>query len=957
MLKRSDVATVFVCLVFVHFLVSLYTLYTVSEGTATTRRGYLGVLRDTIQFPSLSLKGFGYYSDGDLNIGSLPSSNLIATVVRSAIELDAATVLGYSLRQSVSCLDHVNRLSGDNKDDDASPTGGPTSRVYCIARLYYDSSVLDVRQMVSSVHNGTVDLTAKLQQAGWMEVIPLNLSTSSLDPGHGDRGDADLFTSLFLEFDDPRFKFRQMLYISPRAYCNTDLSILFDSDKPQGLLPHYAPAGGGDNEMPTLTVLCLTAADFYSSGDEPVLFMAVPIPGMRRDHQNNLRFACRGDLAAGERFAPKLLVDLSRTARRRSSLFLKAPRRDYDWYRHIDSKISFGFFNRDDFMSMMRSVAPTNFMETPDDVEQRLWWGKLEAAAEHAQRRMSRSMYWSNAQNWVAKAGSSEGLLAAVGTELESVVATQASMLELLNLTSPQMRLQLGKPGESCLQACAAINYGCAPKALDWWLPNSCEMLQRLFVECDKCTVDLSGKGVAPAYRQADSLCIARYARSRQRASCNASLPGYSRACTCFETNAQFSAVVRKLSPQDLDLLFSKNATEKRQALPGGDLPAVPPLSADDAKRAIKVKPGESCPCPVSSAYGRTEEEEWQCLGYLGNFSNVAKIEPMLSNLKFGRTAKYQIVYENPCVRAIAKPPQKSFPLEPYAEYVAFEIDRLLQLKYVPPTTWLFLPLMLMESAAEFFKNGGTEGAKSAKSYASWLSEEVMEYAVQHRLTTIDPNSHKMVLGCSVQLWVDGARWHRATPLEYDDAYISLLTQESAKLHEQGKLVSNPSVRKAILNTDSKVKNVEKVLPYISDTVIFDTILANDDRSSQKNSHVYRHGLENEYRYLHLDQGKSFYQQRVVSKFTLNDLDDDPSKEAVGFQSICMFRTTTTKLLKQLSSGGLMRRLTDLVPAPIRQQFSNNQLHWAQARVDAIQRHVDLCVKKVGEEAALPWKF
>jgi hypothetical protein len=973
------VATIFVCLIFVHFLVSLYTLYSVSEGTSTTRRGYLGVLHDSIRFPSLSLRGFAFYSNGDMNIGSLPSSNLIATVIRSPMEVDAALVLGYSLRQSVSCLDHMNSppapdllgSSGSDQQATGHSTSSSSSRVYCISRVYYDPALVDVRAMPSTIHNATIDLTVKLQQAGWMEVTPLNVSLTQFSQN-------DLFTSLFLEFEDPRFRFRQLLYLSPRSYCNTDLTDLFDAEKSMGLLlPHYAPAATADGpSVPELTVLCLTASDFYLDGsEEPVLFVAVPIPGMRRHHQAALRFSCRGNLATAERFAPSQLVGLSKASRRRAQLQRKGKIRDYDWWRHVADTIPLGFFALEDFRAMMRSVALTNTMQESDDVEKRLWWEMYEAAAEHARRRFTRSMFWSSAQLWTARAGSTEGQLVAVGTEAESLLPPLQTLYGRLNLTSPQMKLLLGRPGESCLQTCASINYGCAPKALDWWLPNSCEMLRRLFSECDKCTVDLNSKGLGPAYRPADNLCVARYPRSPVRSACNASNVAYARACTCFETSAQFSAVVRPLAAEDMKDLLEDSMAEKSlgdvaarrlaRVDPPGGVPSLSPqgegTSVNDKQRKRAAKQEEEaasgpCPCPEGTAFAATEEQEWVCLSYISNLSNVVKIQPMLSNVKFGRTAKFEISYARSCVRAVAKPPQKSFPLEPYAEYVAFEIDRLLEMKYVPPTSWLFLPLMQLESSAETFKNGAKAGADAAKSYATWLSEEVMEYAIQRRLTAIDPHSHKMVLGCSVQLWVDGARWHRGTPLEYDDAYISLLTAESARLYKAKKLFTTPAVRQSILNTPAKLQNVELVLPYLSDTVVFDTILANDDRSSQKNSHVYRNSLENgQYLFLHIDQGKSFYQHRVVSKFTLNDLDDDPSKDAVGFQSVCMFRTKTATLLRQLSNGGLMRRLVDLVPAPIRQQFSNNQLHWAQGRVDALQRHVDLCVKILGDDVANPW--
>ena len=138
------------------------------------------------------------------------------------------------------------------------------------------------------------------------------------------------------------------------------------------------------------------------------------------------------------------------------------------------------------------------------------------------------------------------------------------------------------------------------------------------------------------------------------------------------------------------------------------------------------------CVCPQTTSCDADIQREQLCLEYLSNWSNVNRVVPMKSNLRFGRTAKLRVHFNDPCVTAVAKLPQALFPLEPYAEYTAFEIDRMLHLRYVPPTTWLFIPVSTIEAAAAHFANVPqwklVENIhdNTTHDYAKWISEEVL---------------------------------------------------------------------------------------------------------------------------------------------------------------------------------------------------------------------------------------
>lgn len=239
------------------------------------------------------------------------------------------------------------------------------------------------------------------------------------------------------------------------------------------------------------------------------------------------------------------------------------------------------------------------------------------------------------------------------------------------------------------------------------------------------------------------------------------------------------------------------NSTEQRQTPPVVD--AVPPKRQEqdgvrsptpalhrDSSETVTDEQYRSCPCPPVAMCADADREQ-RCLEYLANYSNVESVRPMISNLRVGRTAKLRLRYRNPCVEAIAKLPQSLFPLEPYAEYVAFEIDRVLGFGYVPATTFTFLPIADIEAAAADFANkprsagkreagGGTPLVTDpAHEYARWVSAEVLGFAMKKGLIVAHPATGKLVLGCSVQLFLRTVRPPQRTVLAEEDGYAQLL--------------------------------------------------------------------------------------------------------------------------------------------------------------------------------------
>jgi hypothetical protein len=211
-----------------------------------------------------------------------------------------------------------------------------------------------------------------------------------------------------------------------------------------------------------------------------------------------------------------------------------------------------------------------------------------------------------------------------------------------------------------------------------------------------------------------------------------------------------------------------------------------------------------------------------------------------------------------------------------------------------------------------------------------------------------------------VQLFVHGTRWQQGTELAYEDSYLSLLTGDNAVKHSQGKLVTDPAIQRTILRSKTQQKNVDAVLQYLSDTIVFDTILGNDDRSSRKNSNVYRTS-QGVHRFVLIDQGKSFYTEKVVSRFTLaidGNAENGHGARDRGPGSVlpmCMFRRETVARLKLMVNGRMFLKLKSILPPPIVKHLTEHRLHWAQARADLVLRHVQACVAKYREDVVLPW--
>lgn len=477
------------------------------------------------------------------------------------------------------------------------------------------------------------------------------------------------------------------------------------------------------------------------------------------------------------------------------------------------------------------------------------------------------------------------------------------------NITTTNLTIVVSEPGASCLSACAGRSLGCAPAALEWWFPNSCGALRSFMPHHDwYCHYDANPMlaAVAPAARFHDGYLIVRDQRSVPRnATCSASLPDVERVCTCIHSRAAATAEMLPLTPTDVHRLESSVLW-----------PASSVIDAVEKKSAAE----SSCPCP-SKPYASSEDNEARCLEYLSNFSNVRRLAAMSNNVKFGRTAKFKVQYHDSCVEAILKPPQSSFPLEPFAEYIAFEIDRALRIHLIPPTSWMFLPITAIE-----------EASRSESSFSQWVSQEVLVHVLQNRLTSVDPKSSAVLVGCSVQLFIRGARWQRGTPLNYDDRTLDLL------------------IPSALVQSEQPPRNT-RLLAYLSDSMLLDTILANDDRGSQKNSNVFPVG-KGQFEPLLLDQGKSLYNQEVRSRYTVR-LTDSPTLEtrsSADGTPLCLFRKSTKSAILSLEGHArLSERIKRFVPPQIWKAVGQKRLHWMDYRVERLRGHIANCVRLLGE--------
>lgn len=493
---------------------------------------------------------------------------------------------------------------------------------------------------------------------------------------------------------------------------------------------------------------------------------------------------------------------------------------------------------------------------------------------------------------------------------------------------------------------------------------------------------------------------------------------------------------------------------------------------------------GKHCVCPqVTRCYDA--EIEMRCLEYLSDFQNVIRVRPMVSSLQRGRTAKFHLYYKDACVESVVKPPQSLFPLEPYSEYAAFELDRMLDLGNIPPTTWMFVPVSEIEIAARDFQNSWSNKKRSSSKngsaldhdtvYASWIAKEVLVYAMNHAKVIPHPSTGQMVLGCSVQLFIRSTRSPFNTPLQMSNDFNSILRydgtvhatidaalqgkrrvedQELASLFghytqtlqlkmRKDEAAARELKRRGVAPSDVPQKIAVKdrkfdllfgqslndidlddetvreprgvpsyvtatakalnrlvyskpsnfaarealplVLENIAETLLFDTILGNDDRSATKNSHIYtlnlsdipqkcnvlehirhkivleqksgnaRHGvyhkddsvaLQNStsllLRYVWLDQGKSFYTEELPhGAFSDNLL--HPS-------SVCVFHRATLAGIRALGNGGFYRHMKEIVPRPLLEAISEKRLVWASKRVDVILYHFHQCVDALGGE-------
>ena len=188
----------------------------------------------------------------------------------------------------------------------------------------------------------------------------------------------------------------------------------------------------------------------------------------------------------------------------------------------------------------------------------------------------------------------------------------------------------------------------------------------------------------------------------------------------------------------------------------------------------------------------------------------------------------------------------------------------------------------------------------------------------------------------------------------FDDRYLGLLSFESAKMFAR---LARQTVTRRGLGTLAmewcerrQKKHLDAVLAYLSDTIVFDTILGNDDRTSQKNSNVYMNKQETL-------PVRTFGSRKIVLQgkyhITVSDqctivLQSVHTDIETGVSDLCLYRRKTSEALNSLQ-GTLVGAFQTNSPSPIWKRIEERRLYWAETRLELVEIKFGKCVNRLGE--------
>eukprot|EP01059_Diplonema_ambulator_P034151 TRINITY_DN74_c3_g1_i2.p2 TRINITY_DN74_c3_g1~~TRINITY_DN74_c3_g1_i2.p2 ORF type:complete len:480 (+),score=152.95 TRINITY_DN74_c3_g1_i2:1827-3266(+) len=331
-----------------------------------------------------------------------------------------------------------------------------------------------------------------------------------------------------------------------------------------------------------------------------------------------------------------------------------------------------------------------------------------------------------------------------------------------------------------------------------------------------------------------------------------------------------------------------------------------------------------SSPCnPLN--FNPTAAETQECIAYLADIQNWKFLRPMDSVLAKARTIKFIVQTKDPEVRAIIKIPQFKFIVEPYSEYAAFTLDKVLETNRVPPTAWVAIPVNWLRASMSVLM---------PDIYVQWVECFVFKKKGLSKLLQKWDGAEEG-LYTSVQLWMKGVRELHDTSLR--------LHHHLEKYYDPGEEYSAASPIE------------EWAIGEQSDLQVFDHIIGNNDRTPLKNAFAVGKcdegwdctSLADTRRFPHmvyLDQGSSFYSREAtrVSVFK--------SEES----RICRFRKKTYTKVKELEGTGLFDAFKAKLPAKgfwIR--WETWQAEGAQTRLNQLWKHIKNCESEHGKKIFL----
>ena len=355
-----------------------------------------------------------------------------------------------------------------------------------------------------------------------------------------------------------------------------------------------------------------------------------------------------------------------------------------------------------------------------------------------------------------------------------------------------------------------------------------------------------------------------------------------------------------------------------------------------------KVSPKEEwMACDVRDAEF-TQERDTLCQKYLSNLNNMRSIKAMSAILKKGRTIKFKLHYHHNNIEAIVKVSQKKFFFEPASEYLAYAVDRELNLTRTPTTAYVAMPLDFMRVAS----------AMLGPFYSQWFQKFIPDYDfTKQNFVSCRNGDRRGERDCSltaVQLWMKDVHSalmsNLAVPYEYDDYFAEkFLTPRT-----RHKFPPKPLRLRAIGD--------------LSVRFIFDFLLGNTDRGMNDHNNFVYGGCDNHTRcsprppaertrgiakYAFIDQGSSFYSHK--------EPEENPFTGNLSSIPICRFRRS------------LYSRFLELMPTPsdkqplvtaVRKDLPKNiftVIHTSvfakvQPRMEKIVKIVQSCLERFTDE-------